>query len=224
MSDYKIFTEEEFKQRVKLFWDLMIKTEFASQDTYIIKFKNNDNFGSWCWNDKRELAFGRGLLYGRYALWFVDDVIKHEIGHVLDYMRNGFKTRKKKVRGGYSWDMHGAHYKKISTEFDFCPQSRKSTSNLCKNGIPAENPDYKEDLRMYKYFLVCKCGYERKAIRKKGIMSRMYRDKSTKLQMACPNCKRDDSFTLYHFPKGIESGTEVNYEAYYNMFGGIKIV
>lgn len=214
MPNYKIFTEEEFNKRVKLFWDLMIKLEFPEWDCVLIEHdiskRRTSNLGMAHYKRNNgkivpdKMSFSYRMLDGRYTLKYIDNVIRHEIGHLLALLRHGKRCG------------HNHLFKEIAKEFDF---NGKTTTTMEKSEI-YDKVKYAE----YKYFLICECGWEWKDKRAKGVVRKMMNSKSTKLICACPRCKDDSKFSLYHFPNGIEAGTEVDYEAYYNMFGGTKII
>jgi hypothetical protein len=126
----KTLTVEEFELLVKQLWDLMIAPEFPEESIYKIILLNNNSFASWADSDECEFGFGMHLCYGVYKLWFVEDVIKHEIGHVLDYLRNGSQYRTKETKRGNVQDMHGRYFRGIADEFDFDPISNVTDERL----------------------------------------------------------------------------------------------
>ena len=144
-TDGVYFSEEDFRKRVEFWWKIMIIPEFPDQKMYRVEFLTNSNFSSWCAPERKILSFGRGLLAGIYKVWFVDSVIKHEIGHALDFMRNGFKWRVKKTRKGSTRDLHGVHFKKIALEFDFNPVSSVSRTWQEENKVWAEKIGLKKE-------------------------------------------------------------------------------
>lgn len=124
-EEYKVFTESEFNKRVKLFWDIMIKSEFPNHRCPEIQHdrakRKTRNLGTAHYNPLK-LSFSFRMLDGRFYLKDVDDVIKHEIGHLLAYFRYG------KRQG------HNEKFKKIAKEFGF-------------NGGCSQNMDYTEQFK-----------------------------------------------------------------------------
>lgn len=117
MKNYKIFTYDEFNERVKLWWNLMVEPEFnigcVSIEHDIAK-RRTSNLGKAHYertNGKvkpSKLSFSFRLLDGRYTIELIDDIIKHEIWHHLDTLRNG-----------YSRESHGHKFRQIAEEFSF---------------------------------------------------------------------------------------------------------
>ncbi len=214
MNDYKIFSESEFNKRVEMFWNLMVKPEFPDWNCVKIdhdrakRRTNNLGMSHSKWRNgvqiPSRLSFSYRMLDGRFNIEDVDDTIKHEIGHSLDVLRNGRSSG------------HGANFKKIAKEFDF------NDGTIFKQIRQSEISDLIINAE-YKYYFVCEhCGKAYKHKRKNKDISYIMKIGHMVKFFSCGKCKHD-AFTLYHFPKGIEAGTEVDYEAYYNMFGGIKI-
>lgn len=217
MNDYKIFTYDEFNKRVEFWWDIMVLKEFKDFKCVPIKHdiakRRTNNLGMAHYKKENNkvipshLSFSFRLLDGRYTLNFVDSIIRHEIGHHLNTLRNG-----------YSRDSHGGNFKKIAKEFDF-----NGTSRL--NNIKVHHSEIYDEIvaKRYKYFLVCDCGKEYKFEKSNKLIKSIIKRNSTKLQMACHRCNRDDRFALYIFKDGVKTATEIDYEAYYNLMGGEKI-
>lgn len=129
------FTKEEFIDKIKFWWNIMITPEFKNECVPTIKILMNGEFSSYADADDedckiRELGFGNKLLSGSYKLWFVDDLIKHEIGHFLDYFRNNCQWRTKDTKKGKVDDIHGKYFKDIADKFDFDPISNKTQLRL----------------------------------------------------------------------------------------------
>jgi Holliday junction resolvasome RuvABC DNA-binding subunit len=75
----------------------------------------------------------------------------------------------------------------------------------------------------HEYILVCNCGQTYAYDRKRAIISRMIKKGHAVGQVACHKCK-NDKLTLYIFENGIISDlSNVDYELYYQTFGGIKL-
>lgn len=106
----KIFTESEFNERVKMYWNLMVEPEFPDNKCPLIEHdrekRRTNNFAKVNYKPIR-ISFSYRMLDGRFILEHIDDVIKHEIGHLLAYFRYG------KRQG------HNANFKKIAREFGF---------------------------------------------------------------------------------------------------------
>lgn len=57
-----------------------------------------------------------------------------------------------------------------------------------------------------------------------GLISSIIIRNSTKAQVSCKSCNRDDGFTLYEFKDGIKVPLEiVDFDSYFNLVGGRKI-
>lgn len=198
--NYKIFTYEEFDALVKHWWEIMILKEFPEVKCVPIKHdvhkRRTSNLGKATY--KRvdggfipwELSFSFRLLDGRYKLSFVEDIIKHEIGHQLDLLRNGKSSS------------HGKPFQQIAEEFGF---NYSGKANITINDMSEiwEGVVREANKKLYKYFLVCDCGSEYKYENRTKIISSIIKRGNTKYQCRCHMCKSDDKFTLYIVKDGV---------------------
>lgn len=216
--DYKIFTEEEFNQRVELFWKLMVQSEFPDIECLPIEHdrakRRTSNLGMAHFNIKYgdtklitldKLSFSFRVLDGRFTLRCIDETIKHEIGHCLHVLRFG------------DMDNHDKEYIKIAEEFDF---DYLGTTSEAEDASEIYHTIINKNL---KYVLMCSCGQTYAYGRKRAMISRMIKKGHAIGQVACHKCG-NDKLTLYIFENGIIYDlSKVDCELYYQTFGGVKL-
>lgn len=140
----KIFTEQEFINRVKFYLELMCPDDNHKITSISISKRMTRGFGYY-WNKNGEehiLKFSINLINGKHTLKFVDDTIKHEICHFIDTLDRG-----------ESW--HDKEFKKLCNKFNCSGDSTVS-------GRKHYSKQYQEsELRLenYPYYLQCTdCG------------------------------------------------------------------
>ena len=127
-KNYKIFTEAEFKQRVQLFWSLIIKSEFPNTDLKKIEIKKDSNVLASAYRSSLKLVFSKSFLDGTYRLGFVDDIIKHEICHIYDDLKHGgyrYKNGRRLI--------HDKVFKNICKKFECSGYAAVKASSYASN-------------------------------------------------------------------------------------------
>lgn len=151
----KIFSEQEFNKRVETFWNLMVIPEFPNKECPAIEHdrakRRTRNLGKAHYRPIK-LSFSYRMLDGRFLLEDIDDVIKHEIGHLLAYFRYGEQQG------------HNENFKKIAREFGF--NGMTSTSMTKVEGFKEKNP--KKQIPKYRVYCT-HCGSEWYKYRKSGL-------------------------------------------------------
>lgn len=167
MSKAKVFTYDEFNERVKFFWELMVKPDFPNKECppiqHDIHKRKTNNLGMAHYKPIK-LSFSYQLLDGRYLLEDVDNVIKHEIGHLYCYFKYD------KGQG------HNSNFKKIAKKFGFsgtCGIDMRTVDGVIDYPTP-KKPKYRvycpvcdyEDFRVNKSNIIkhpndyiCPCGH-----------------------------------------------------------------
>ena len=95
MTEYKVFTEKEFKQRVQLCIDMFFKEEGLTQANIPIEISKqmSSTLGQFQvrGGQPHQLRFSNTLVNGSYMLADVDEVIKHEVIHYLLKVKTGMR-------------------------------------------------------------------------------------------------------------------------------------
>ena len=111
MKTSKVFTENEFNEKVKMYWKLMITPQFKDIECPPIEHdrakRRTNNLGKAHYAPSMKFSFSFRMLDGRFSVDTIDDIIKHEVGHFLAKFRYGFRQG------------HNENFKKIAREFGF---------------------------------------------------------------------------------------------------------
>ena len=136
MNKVRTLTEQEFNARVQKYWETMVTSSYPTFPCPPVQHdrakRRTNNLGMAHYSPI-QLSFSYRLLDGRYNLVDIDDVIKHEIGHLLAYHMYG------------DCQGHNAKFKQLGRKFGFnaAPTSSIKTITGFKDPKPPKKYKYK---------------------------------------------------------------------------------